>query len=98
LSAFFLLHLTACNRDSSGGDVMAAVNGHKIYRTEVDKYFANQTAGSDQQPTGEQAVSMRLSILSFDLSSEKADAAFVALRVGRKDEAGRRTARGAGGR
>ena len=42
---------------------MASVNGRKIYRSEVDKYYANQTAGSDQQPTGEQAVSLRLSIL-----------------------------------
>jgi peptidyl-prolyl cis-trans isomerase SurA len=52
--------LTACNRDSSGGDVMASVNGRKIYRSEVDKYYANQTAGSDQQPSrragGEPAV------------------------------------------
>src|SRR5258706_10439870 len=70
LSAFFLLHLTACNRDSSGGDVMAAVNGHKIYRSEVEKYFANQTAGSDQPPTGEQAVSLRLSILDTLIETE----------------------------
>ena len=39
---------SACNRDSSGGDVMASVNGRKIYKSEVDKYYANQTAGSDQ--------------------------------------------------
>ena len=62
--AFLLVGLSACNRNSSGGDVMAAVNGRKIYRSEVDKYYANQTAGSDQQPVGEQAVSLRLSILN----------------------------------
>src|SRR5260370_16955653 len=62
--AFLLVGLSACNRNSSGGDVMASVNGRKIYRSEVDKYYANQTAGSDQQPTGEQAVSLRLSILN----------------------------------
>lgn len=70
LIVFFLLQLAACNRDSSGGDVMASVNGRKIYRTEVDKYFANQTAGSDQQPTGEQAVSLRLSILDTLIETE----------------------------
>lgn len=70
LSAFFLLHLTACNRDSGGGDVMASVNGRKIYRSEVDKYFASQTAGSEQQPTGEQAVSLRLSILDILIQKE----------------------------
>jgi peptidyl-prolyl cis-trans isomerase SurA len=70
LIAFFLLQLAACNRDGSGGDVMAAVNGRKIYRSEVDKYYANQTAGSEQQPTGEQAVSLRLSILDTLIETE----------------------------
>src|ERR1700675_3084534 len=70
VSAFLLIGLSACNRNSSGGDVMASVNGRKIYRTEVDKYFANQTAGSDQQPTGEQAVSLRLSILDTLIETE----------------------------
>ncbi len=65
-----LIGLAACNRSSSGGDVMASVNGRKIYRSEVDKYYANQTAGSDQQPTGEQAVSLRLSILNELIETE----------------------------
>jgi len=70
VSAFLLLGLWACNRDSGGGDVMASVNGRKIYRGEVDKYYANQTSGSDQQPTGEQAVSLRLSILNELIETE----------------------------
>ena len=70
VSVIFLLQLAACNRDGSGGDVMASVNGRKIYRSEVDKYFANQTAGSEQQPTGEQAVSLRLSILDTLIETE----------------------------
>jgi peptidyl-prolyl cis-trans isomerase SurA len=70
IAAFLLVGLTACNRSSSGGDVMASVNGRKIYRTEVDKYYANQTSGSDQQPTGEQAVSLRLSILNELIETE----------------------------
>ena len=49
---------------------MASVNGRKIYRSEVDKYYANQTAGSDQQPSGEQAVSLRLSILNELIQTE----------------------------
>ena len=49
---------------------MASINGRKIYRSEVDKYYANQTAGSDQQPTGEQAVSLRLSILNELVETE----------------------------
>lgn len=70
LSVAFLLMLAACNRDSSGGDVMASVNGRKIYKSEVDKYYANQTAGSEQQPQGEQAVSLRLSILDTLIETE----------------------------
>jgi peptidyl-prolyl cis-trans isomerase SurA len=68
--AFLLIGLIACNRNSSGGDVMASVNGHPVYRSEVDKYYANQTAGSDQQPIGEQAVSLRLSILNELVETE----------------------------
>jgi peptidyl-prolyl cis-trans isomerase SurA len=69
-AAFLMIGLTACNHSSSGGDVMASVNGRKIYRTEVDKYYANQTAGSDQTPVGEQAVSLRLSILNELVETE----------------------------
>jgi hypothetical protein len=69
-SAFLLLLLGACGRNGGGGDVVAAVNGRKIYRGEVDKYYANQTAGSDQVPTGEQAVSLRLSILNELVETE----------------------------
>jgi peptidyl-prolyl cis-trans isomerase SurA len=70
VSAFLLVGLSACSRNSSGGDVMASINGRKIYRSEVDKYYANQTAGSDQQPAGEQAVSLRLSILNELIETE----------------------------
>ena len=49
---------------------MASVNGRKIYRSEVDKYYANQTSGSEQQPGGEQAVSLRLSILNELIETE----------------------------
>ncbi len=29
---------------------MATVDGRKILRSDVEKYYHNQTAGSDQQP------------------------------------------------
>jgi len=70
VAALTLLTLPACNRNSSGGGVTASVNGRKIYRSEVDKYYANQTAGSDQQPAGEQAESLRLSILNELIETE----------------------------
>jgi len=60
--------LTACN--SHGPDVMARVNGHNILKADVDKYFRNQTAGAEQQPVGEQADSLRLSILRELIDNE----------------------------
>ncbi len=60
--------LASC--DSGGGDTMAKVNGHKILKTDVEKYFQNQTASAEQQPTGEQAASLRLSILRELIDNE----------------------------
>jgi peptidyl-prolyl cis-trans isomerase SurA len=54
---------TGCGPKPHGGDVAATVDGRNIYRSDVEKYYQNQTAGSGQQPVGEQAVSLRLSIL-----------------------------------
>lgn len=61
-SLFFLM---GCQSKQGGGDVMAAVDGRKILRSDVEKYYLNQTSGSDQPqaPVGEQATSLRLSIL-----------------------------------
>jgi peptidyl-prolyl cis-trans isomerase SurA len=60
-----LLFLAACQTGQGGADVMATVDGRKILRSDVEKYYQNQTAGSDQPqtPVGEQATSLRLSIL-----------------------------------
>src|ERR1041385_1965468 len=49
---------------------MATVDGRKIYREEVDKYYRTQTAGSAQQPAGEQSTSLRLSILRELIDNE----------------------------
>jgi peptidyl-prolyl cis-trans isomerase SurA len=59
-----------CQSSKDGSDVMAKVDGRKIYRSDVDKYYANQTAGSDQQPTGEQATSLRLNIVNQLIETE----------------------------
>jgi peptidyl-prolyl cis-trans isomerase SurA len=52
-----------CGTKLAGNDVAATVDGRKIYRADLEKQFENQTAGSQQQPVGEQATSLRLSIL-----------------------------------
>src|SRR5690349_12193073 len=62
--------LTGCGSRQAGDDVAATVDGQKIYRADVEKYYQNQTAGSDQQPVGEQATSLRLSILRELIDNE----------------------------
>ena len=59
-----------CSSKSVSSDVMARVNGHEITQTEVQKYYQNQIAGSPQQPSGEQATSLRLSILRELIDNE----------------------------
>jgi peptidyl-prolyl cis-trans isomerase SurA len=58
-----LAGLLACGSKLGHDDLAATVDGHKIYRADVEKYYQNQTSGSDQQPAGEQATSLRLNIL-----------------------------------
>jgi peptidyl-prolyl cis-trans isomerase SurA len=59
-----LAGLAACN-SQVGGDVVATVDGKKIFRSDVDKYYGNQLASNpaQQAPTGEQATALRLNIL-----------------------------------
>jgi peptidyl-prolyl cis-trans isomerase SurA len=59
-----------CAPKPHGDDVAATVDGRKIYRADVEKYYQNQTSGSDQQPAGEQATSLRLSILRELIDNE----------------------------
>lgn len=70
LALVMTLGLAACNKQKTAGDVMAEVNGKKILRSEVDKYYANQTAGTPQPPAAEQAQSLRLSILRELIDNE----------------------------
>ena len=42
-----------CGARRGGSDVAATVDGHKIYLTDVEKYYQNNTAGSEQQPVGD---------------------------------------------
>ncbi len=65
-----LLALAGCNREQTSGDVMAKVNGEKITRSDVEKYYQNSIAGSPQQPAGEQATSLRLNILKTLVEEE----------------------------
>ena len=57
-----LATLLGCKSQVSG-DVMATVDGRKIFRSDVDKYYDNSVASAQQTPTGEQATILRLNIL-----------------------------------
>ncbi len=70
LAFVLLLAGLGCTGKQDGSDVMARVNGRKISRTEVEKYYNNQTAEAPQQPSQEQADSLRLSILRELIDNE----------------------------
>ncbi|MGC2790942.1 MAG: SurA N-terminal domain-containing protein, partial [Candidatus Sulfotelmatobacter sp.] len=61
-AAVALAALMGCKSQVSG-DVMATVDGRKIFRSDVDKYYDNQVASAQQAPVGEQATILRLNIL-----------------------------------
>jgi peptidyl-prolyl cis-trans isomerase SurA len=67
---FLLLSGTGCNTNKATEGVMATVNGRKVLRTEVDKYYNNQTAEAPQKPTEEQADTLRLNILKELIDNE----------------------------
>jgi peptidyl-prolyl cis-trans isomerase SurA len=66
---FFFLGLSlgllaaGCSRQESAKDIMAKVNGDKIQRSEVDKAYSIQTAGSPQKLSFLEDQALRLNIL-----------------------------------
>lgn len=67
--ALLLAALAGC-KSQVGSDVMATVDGKKIFRADVDKYYENQIASAQQQPSGEQATALRLNILDQLIEDE----------------------------
>ena len=49
---------------------MATVDGRKIFRSDVDKYYENNVASAQQAPVGEQATALRLNILHQMIDDE----------------------------
>lgn len=56
-------------KSRGGGEVLATVNGRKILRSEVEKYYRNQTEGQPEASTA-QSQSLRLSILHELIENE----------------------------
>ena len=65
----FLGLLSGCSSRVSG-NVMATVDGRKILRSDVDKYYDNLNASAQQPPAGEQATAVRLNILRQMIDDE----------------------------
>lgn len=67
-----LLTLAGCPGKTGNDETWAKVNGRKITRPEVEKYYRNQTQGTpqQQQPSEEQALSLKLSILKELIDNE----------------------------
>ncbi len=68
--AIFAVGSVGCGKKQTGNDVAAVVDGHKIYLTDVEKYYQNQISGSNQQPAGEQATTVKLNILHDLIDNE----------------------------
>src|ERR1700735_1034942 len=69
VAAASLATLFACKSQVSG-DVMATVDGRKIFRSDVDKYYDNYVASAQQAPVGEQATILRLNMLRQLIADE----------------------------
>lgn len=64
LLALAALALAGCSGRSTDKDVMAKVNGYKVLRSEVDKTYNTQVAGSPQKPNSTEEEALRLNILN----------------------------------
>jgi len=58
------LFFAGCTGRGSDKEVMAKVNGYKVLRSEVDKTYNTQVAGSPQKPTPSEEEALRLNILN----------------------------------
>ena len=69
-TAVLLFSVGGCSSGSAGPDVVATVNGKKLLRADLEKYYKQQLAGATQQPEGAQADSLRLNIVKSMIDEE----------------------------
>lgn len=66
-----LVSAAACNKQTApSADVWAVVNGKEIRREEVEKYFRSRVNPEGQEPSQEEALSFKLSILDELINNE----------------------------
>ena len=61
--------MTGCKR-APNADVVATVNGHPLMKADLEKYYTNSLGDAQQQPSPEQADSLRLSTLQQLIDDE----------------------------
>ncbi len=67
--ALLLTAIAGC-KHTPNPNVWAAVNGHSIMKSEVDKYYQNKVGSMQQQPTADEAAMLRLDILHQRINEE----------------------------
>jgi peptidyl-prolyl cis-trans isomerase SurA len=61
----------SCKKESAPGpDVWAVVNGHEIMRGEVEKYYRSRVNAEGPEPSQEEALSLKMSILDELINNE----------------------------
>jgi peptidyl-prolyl cis-trans isomerase SurA len=68
-AALLLTAMAGCKR-TPNPDVWATVNSHPIMRQEVEKYFQNKVSAMPQQPTEDEADTLKLDILHQRIDEE----------------------------
>jgi peptidyl-prolyl cis-trans isomerase SurA len=66
-----LVSADACKRETTPGpDVWAVVNGKQITREEVDKYYRSRINPEGQEPSQEEALSLKLNVIDELVNNE----------------------------
>ncbi len=71
LPAIFLFGGAGCNKQAHHApDVWAVVNGQEIKRDEVEKYYRTRVNPEGQEPSQEEALSLKLNVLDELINNE----------------------------
>jgi peptidyl-prolyl cis-trans isomerase SurA len=71
LAAMLFAALAGCNKQTQHApDVWAVVNGKEIKRDEVDKYYRTRVNPEGQEPSQEEALSLKLNVLDELINNE----------------------------
>src|SRR5260370_12360207 len=71
VAALLFAVVAGCNRQAQHApDVWAVVNGKEIKREEIDKYYRTRVNPEGQEPSQEEALSLKLNVLDELINNE----------------------------